>query len=192
MFLMRTGSWNNNSFLLILCLTGLCLQTNGITVLIPDHVVSATVDESAFLSVEYKCSGIPTIRWKHLSLWGLKNIMTWEPDNYQNISESYENRIQEYRNGSIQLSNVQLHDAGCYVVTVTDEVGNSKDGVIVLNINEPVYKDLYFVVIVTTVLVTISTLLMFFLWICNQCMELFKMKRRARNVNGNLNIVIVV
>ncbi|XP_067888995.1 V-set and transmembrane domain-containing protein 5 isoform X2 [Heterodontus francisci] len=180
---MRTRIWNNNSLLLILCLTGLCLPTYGIMVLIPHHVVSATVEESAILSVEYQCNGVPTIKWKQLSPWGMKNIITWEPGNYQNISESYEDRIQEYRNGSIQLSNVQLDDAGCYVVTVTDKVGSSKDGVIVLNISEPVYKDLHFVVVGATVLITISTLLMFFLWIFNQSVELCKMKRRAQSVN---------
>uniref|UniRef100_UPI00398F55D3 V-set and transmembrane domain-containing protein 5 n=1 Tax=Pristiophorus japonicus TaxID=55135 RepID=UPI00398F55D3 len=186
--LMRTKSWNNNSLLLILCLTGLWLQTNGIVVLISHHVVSAMVDGSAILSVEYSCNGVPNIRWTYLSPWGMKNIITWEPGNYQNISESYKDRIQEYRNGSIQLSHVQLYDAGCYVVTVTDKVGSSKDGVILLNINEPVYKDLCFVVVAATILVTISTLLMFFLWICNQSVELFKMKRRAQSVNGNLII----
>ncbi|XP_048454137.1 V-set and transmembrane domain-containing protein 5 [Rhincodon typus] len=183
MLLMRTRSWNNNSFL-ILCLTGLYLHTNGIMVLIPHHFVSASVDESAILSVEYRCTGVPTIRWRQLSPQGMKSIITWEPGNYQNISESYQDRIQEYRNGSIQLSNVQLYDAGCYVVTVTDKVGSSKDGVIILNINEPVYKDLYFVVVVTTVLFAISILLMFFLWICNQSVELYKMKRRAQSAKA--------
>ncbi|XP_072332530.1 V-set and transmembrane domain-containing protein 5 isoform X2 [Scyliorhinus torazame] len=183
MFLMRTRSWNNNSLLLILCLTGLYLQTNGIMVLIPHDVVSATVDESVILSVEYRCNGVPTIRWKQLSAWGMKNIITWEPDNYQNISESYEDRIQEFRNGSIQLSNVQLYDAGCYVVTVTDKEGSSRDGVIVLNVNEPVDKDLNFVVVAATILLTISIVLMFFLWVCNQSVKLCKKKRRAQNVN---------
>ncbi|XP_072433920.1 V-set and transmembrane domain-containing protein 5 [Chiloscyllium punctatum] len=181
MFLMRTRSWNNNS-LLILCLTGLYLHTNGITVLIPHHFVSASVDENAILSVEYRCTGVPTIRWRQLSSRGMTSIITWEPGSYQNISESYQDRIQEYRNGSIQLSNVQIYDAGCYVVTVTDKVGGSKDGVIILNINEPVYKDLYFLVVVTTVLFAISILLMFFLWICNQSVELYKTKKRTQSV----------
>ncbi|XP_060682537.1 V-set and transmembrane domain-containing protein 5 isoform X2 [Hemiscyllium ocellatum] len=166
MFLMRTRSWNNNS-LLILCLTGLYLHTNGITVLIPHHFVSASVDENAILSVEYRCTGVPTIRWRQLSSRGMTNIITWEPGSYQNISENYQDRIQQYRNGSIQLSNVQLYDAGCYVVTVTDKVGGSKDGVIILNIN---------------VLFAISILLMFFLWICNQSVELYKMKKRTQSV----------
>ncbi|XP_078077560.1 V-set and transmembrane domain-containing protein 5 [Mustelus asterias] len=187
-FLMRMRSWNDNSLLLILCLTGLHLQTNGIMVLIPHHVVSATVDENAILSMEYRCNGVPTIGWKQLSAWGMKDIITWEPDNYQNISESYENRIQEFRNGSIQLSNVQLYDAGFYVVTVTDKVGSSKDGVIVLNINEPVDKDLNFVVVAATVLLTISIILMFFLWICNRSVELCKMKRKAQSVNASTDM----
>ncbi|XP_041055613.1 V-set and transmembrane domain-containing protein 5-like [Carcharodon carcharias] len=188
MFLMRTRNWNNKSLLLILCLTALYLSANGVMVLIPHHIVSATVNESATLSMEYRCNGVPTIRWKQLSAWGMKNIIIWEPGNYQNISKSFEDRVQEYRNGSIQLSNVQLYDAGCYVVTVTDKAGSSKDGVIVLNINEPVYKDLHFVAVVATVLMAVSIVLMFFLWICNQSVQLCKMKRRAQRLNASTDM----
>ncbi|XP_051882557.1 V-set and transmembrane domain-containing protein 5-like [Pristis pectinata] len=190
MFLMKTNSWNHRRILLILCFLGLWLQINGITISIPHYIVNATVNESAILSVDNKCNGTLSIKWKHLLPWGMKNIVDWNPGTYRNISRSYENRIQVYRNGSIQLSNVQLYDAGCYVVTVTDKEGSSKDGVIILNIYEPLYKDLHFVAVIVTVLVTLSTVLMFLLWICNQSVKLYKIKRRAWNANGSTDMEV--
>ncbi|XP_072899432.1 V-set and transmembrane domain-containing protein 5 [Hemitrygon akajei] len=188
-FLMRTNSWNYKWLLSILCLSGLLLQIHGVTISVPHYIVNATVNENATLSVDNRCNRTLSIKWKHLLPWGMKNIVVWKPGNYQNISKGYEDRIELYRNGSIRLSNVQFNDAGCYVVTITDKEGSSKDGVIMLNINEPIYKDLHFVAVIVTVLVTLSIILMFLLWICNQSVELYKIKRTP-NANGSTDMEV--
>lgn len=182
---MKANSWNHNSLLLIVCLFGLGLHINGIGISIPHSIINATANENATLSMDYQCNGTLSIKWKHLSPWGMKDIVVWKPGTYQNISKGYENRILVFRNGSIQLLTVQLYDAGCYAVTVADAEGCSKDGVIILNINEPVHEDLLFVAVFVAVLVTLSTVLMFLLWICNQSVNVCKIKRRARNANGS-------
>lgn len=75
-----------------------------------------------------------TIEWKHVSSWGTTSIVEWRSGNYVNISTVYKDRVTAFENGSIQLRNVGMRDAGYYFVTVTEEHGTNAYGTIIVNV----------------------------------------------------------
>ncbi|XP_067423465.1 V-set and transmembrane domain-containing protein 5 [Emydura macquarii macquarii] len=162
-----------------LCLAaGWALQTQGgVSLLVPQSNINATVTQNILLSVEYSCKGIATIEWKHVSSWGTNKIVEWKPGSYSNISNSYKDRVNTYENGSIQLLNVGVRDAGYYVVTVTEELGTTIYGTIVLSIYEIIYEDLHFVAVFFAFLTAVSAVLVCFMWFCNKSVHLFQNKR---------------
>lgn len=93
------------------------------------------MQEDVFFSVDITCSGIPTIQWNFMSGAVSRTIGTWEPGVYINMTVDYSSRVQAYNNGSISLSDLQLQDAGFYVVTVTEASGSSKETGFVLKVN---------------------------------------------------------
>lgn len=62
-------------------------------------------------------------------------IGTWQPGVYANISADYSSRAQPCDNGSLGLTDLQLQDAGFYLLTVTDAAGSSRDAALVLQVN---------------------------------------------------------
>lgn len=90
--------------------------------------------QNILLSVEYSCRGVATIEWKHVSTWGTTKIVEWKSGNYVNISTAYKDRVTTFENGSIQLLNVGMRDAGYYFITVTEEHGTSTYGTIIVNV----------------------------------------------------------
>ncbi|CAM4347868.1 V-set and transmembrane domain-containing protein 5 [Caretta caretta] len=162
-----------------LCLAaGWALQTQGgVSLLVPQPNINATVAQNILLSVEYSCKGIVSIEWKHVSSWGTNKIVEWKPGSYTNISKSYKDRVNTYENGSIQLLNVGVRDAGYYVVTITEELGTNIYGTIVLTVYEIIYEDLHFVAVFFAFLTAVSAVLVCCMWFCNKSVHLFQNKR---------------
>lgn len=107
----------------------------GVSLYIPQSAINATVEEDILLSVEYSCPGVPTIEWKYTSTWGVQKIVEWRPGTQANISQSHKDRVCTFDNGSIQLFSVGVRDSGYYVITVTERLGSSQFGTIVLHVS---------------------------------------------------------
>uniref|UniRef100_A0AAA9T290 V-set and transmembrane domain-containing protein 5 n=1 Tax=Bos taurus TaxID=9913 RepID=A0AAA9T290_BOVIN len=116
-----------------------CLQSQGVSLYIPQPAINATVEEDILLSVDYSCHGIPTIEWKYTSSWGVQKIVEWKPGTQANISQSHKDRVCTFDNGSIQLFSVGVRDSGSYIVTVTERLGSSRFGTIVLHVSAVTY-----------------------------------------------------
>lgn len=93
------------------------------------------MEEDILLSVDYSCDGVPTIEWKYTSSWGVQKIVEWKPGTQANISQSHKDRVCTFDNGSIQLFSVGVRDSGSYIVTVTERLGSSRFGTIVLHVS---------------------------------------------------------
>ncbi|NWZ78147.1 VSTM5 protein, partial [Poecile atricapillus] len=161
-----------------LCLAaGWALQTpGGVSIVVPQPNINATVAQNILLSVEYSCRGVATIEWKHVSSWGTTSIVEWRSGNYVNISTVYKDRVTTFENGSIQLRNVGMRDAGYYFVTVMEEHGTNAYGTIIVNVYEIIYEDLHFVAVLFTFLAAVSAILICFMWLCNKSLHLFQKK----------------
>ncbi|XP_045646731.1 V-set and transmembrane domain-containing protein 5 [Ursus americanus] len=167
--------------LLALCLAAAgCLQSQGVSLYIPQSAINATVEEDILLSVEYSCHGVPTIEWKYTSNWGAQKIVEWKPGTQANISQSHKNRLCTFDNGSIQLFSVGVRDSGYYVITVTEHLGSSQFGTIVLHVSEILYEDLHFVAVFLAFLAAVAALLISLMWVCNKCAYKFQRKRRHK------------
>uniref|UniRef100_A0A8D0LAW3 V-set and transmembrane domain containing 5 n=1 Tax=Sphenodon punctatus TaxID=8508 RepID=A0A8D0LAW3_SPHPU len=162
-----------------LCLAAACtLNTQGgVQFYVPQSSINTTVTQNILLSVECICKGSPIIEWKHMLSWGTTKIVEWKSGSYTNISKSYKDRVNTYENGSIQLLNVGVKDAGYYFVTVTEESGRTGYGTIVLNVYEIIYEDLHFVAVFFAFLTAVSAVLICFMWLCNKSIHLFQKKR---------------
>ncbi|XP_014372896.1 V-set and transmembrane domain-containing protein 5 [Alligator sinensis] len=150
----------------------------GASLYVPQPNINATVAQNILLSVEYFYKGVATIEWKHVSSWGTTKIVEWRTGIYTNISKSYMDRVTVYDNGSIQLLNVGVRDAGYYFVTVTEELGTNIYGTIILNVYEIIYEDLHFVAVFFAFLTAVSAILVCFMWLCNKSVHLYQKQRR--------------
>ncbi|XP_019380380.1 PREDICTED: V-set and transmembrane domain-containing protein 5 [Gavialis gangeticus] len=155
----------------------------GASLYVPQPNINATVAQNILLSVEYFYKGVATIEWKHVSSWGTTKIVEWRTGIYTNISKSYMDRVTVYDNGSIQLLNVGVRDAGYYFVTVTEELGTNIYGTIILNVYEIIYEDLHFVAVFFVFLTAVSAILVCFMWLCNKSVHLYQKQRRK--LEGN-------
>ncbi|XP_010631971.1 V-set and transmembrane domain-containing protein 5 isoform X2 [Fukomys damarensis] len=167
--------------LLTLCLAAaLSPQSHGVSLYIPQSTINATVQEDILLSVDYSCHGVPTIEWKYISNWGKRKIVEWKPGTQVNISESHKDRVCTFDNGSIQLFSVGVRDSGYYVITVTEHLGSSQSGSIVLHVSEIRYEDLHFVAVFIALLAALAAVLISLMWVCNRCAYKFQRKRRHK------------
>ncbi|KFP06023.1 V-set and transmembrane domain-containing protein 5, partial [Calypte anna] len=148
----------------------------GVSLVVPQPNINATVAQTILLSVEYSGGGIATIEWKHVSSWGTTKIVEWKSGNYVNISTVYKDRVTTFENGSIQLRNVGMRDAGYYFITVTEEYGTNTYGTIILNVYEIIYEDLHFVAVLFAFLAALSAILICFMWLCNKSLNLVQKK----------------
>nr|XP_005892109.2 PREDICTED: V-set and transmembrane domain-containing protein 5 [Bos mutus] len=160
--------------------TGFRSCGQGVSLYIPQPAINATVEEDILLSVDYSCHGIPTIEWKYTSSWGVQKIVEWKPGTQANISQSHKDRVCTFDNGSIQLFSVGVRDSGSYIVTVTERLGSSRFGTIVLHVSEILYEDLHFVAVFLAFLVAVAALLISLMWVCNKCAYKFQRKRRHK------------
>ncbi|XP_032282212.1 V-set and transmembrane domain-containing protein 5 isoform X1 [Phoca vitulina] len=156
------------------------IPCQGVSLYIPQSTINATVEEDILLSVEYSCHGVPTIEWKYTSNWGAQKIVEWQPGTQANISQSHKDRLCTFDNGSIQLFSVSVRDSGYYVITVTERLGRSQFGTIVLHVSEILYEDLHFVAVFLAFLAAVATLLISLMWVCNKCAYKFQRKRRHK------------
>ncbi|KAJ7320083.1 hypothetical protein JRQ81_019594 [Phrynocephalus forsythii] len=115
--------------------------------------VNATLGQDVLLSVAYNCERAPVIEWKHTSSKGTTKVAEWKPGTYTNISSSYEERVNVYENGSLQLLKVDLGDS------------------------EILYEDLHFVAVFFALLTAVSALLICLMWLCNKSVHLLQSKR---------------
>ncbi|XP_053933554.1 V-set and transmembrane domain-containing protein 5 [Cuculus canorus] len=161
-----------------LCLAAACAlhPPGGVSLVIPQHNINATVAQNILLSVEYSCRGVATVEWKHVSSWGTTKIVEWKSGNYVNISTVYKDRVTTFENGSIQLLNVGMRDAGYYFITVTEEYGTNTYGTIIVNVYEIIYEDLHFVAVLFAFLAAVAAILICFMWLCNKSLHLFQKK----------------
>ncbi|KAM5245580.1 V-set and transmembrane domain-containing protein 5 [Ctenodactylus gundi] len=168
--------------LLALCLAAArSLQSQGISLYIPQTTINATVQENILLSVDYSCHGVPTIEWKYTSNWGaVQKIAEWKPGSQANVSESHKDRVCTFDNGSIQLFSVGVRDSGYYVITVTESLGSSQFGTIVLLVSEILYEDLHFVAVFLALLAAVAAVLVSLMWVCNRCVYKYQRKRRHK------------
>uniref|UniRef100_A0A8C0SY96 Immunoglobulin domain-containing protein n=1 Tax=Canis lupus familiaris TaxID=9615 RepID=A0A8C0SY96_CANLF len=167
--------------LLALCLAAArALQGRGVSLYIPQAAINATVEEDILLSVDYSCHGVPTIEWRYTSSWGAQKLVEWRPGTQANISRSHRDRLCTFDNGSIQLFSVGVRDSGYYVIRVTERLGGSQLGTIVLHVSEILYEDLHFVAVFLALLAAAAALLVSLLWLCNQCACKFQRKRRHK------------
>lgn len=148
----------------------------GVSLIVPQPNINATVAQNILLSVEYSCRGTATVEWKHVSSWGTARIVEWKSGDYINISAAYKDRVTTFENGSIQLLNVGMRDAGYYFITVTEEYGTNTYGTIILNVYEIIYEDLHFVAVLFAFLAAVSAILICFMWLCNKSLYLFQKK----------------
>ncbi|XP_077197564.1 V-set and transmembrane domain-containing protein 5 [Paroedura picta] len=139
--------------------------------------LNATVEKNVLLSVAYTAKGVPVIRWKHTAAWGTTKIAEWKPGSYTNISDGYGDRVNVYRNGSLQILKVAMRDSGYYLVTVTEEFGTTIYGTILLNVSEIRYEDLHFVAVCFAFLTAVSAVLICLMWLCNKSLHLFQKER---------------
>nr|XP_021523198.1 V-set and transmembrane domain-containing protein 5 [Aotus nancymaae] len=141
----------------------------------------ATVKEDiVLLQLMYSCHGVPTIEWMYSSNWGTQKIVEWKPGTQANISQSHKDRVCTFDNGSIQLFSVGVRDSGYYVITVTERLGSSQLGTIVLHVSEILYEDLHFVAVFLAFLVAVAAVLISLMWVCNKCAYKFQRKRRHK------------
>ncbi|XP_006897237.1 PREDICTED: V-set and transmembrane domain-containing protein 5 [Elephantulus edwardii] len=168
--------------LFALCLAAASsLQSQGVSLNIPQAIINATVKEDILLSVEYSCAGVPTIEWRYTSNWGVqKKIVEWKPGSPANVSRSHQDRVCTFDNGSIQLFNVGVSDSGYYVITVTEGLGSSQFGTIVVHVSEILYEDLHFVAVFLAFLAAVAAVLISLMWVCNKCAYKFQRKRRHK------------
>ncbi|XP_008062324.1 V-set and transmembrane domain-containing protein 5 [Carlito syrichta] len=156
------------------------LVRQGVSLYIPQAAINATVREDILLSVEYSCHGVPTIEWTYTSPWGVQKIVEWEPGTRANVSRSHRDRVCTFDNGSLQLFGVGVRDSGSYVITVTERLGSSQFGTIVLHVSEILYEDLHFVAVLLAFLAAVAAVLVSLMWVCNRCAYKFQRRRRHR------------
>ncbi|PIO32941.1 hypothetical protein AB205_0072910 [Aquarana catesbeiana] len=158
----------------------------GIMLLIPDPIINATVTQNVLLSVDYTCNGTSWIQWQFMSSWKSQCIIEWKTNSYINISSSYNGRVHNYDNGSIQLLNVEVRDSGFYMITLSDEIGNIKQSTIILNVHEVRYEELYFVAVFIAFLAAGSAVLVCLMWVCNKCINICQKRKQHRRGNAVL------
>nr|XP_020142247.1 V-set and transmembrane domain-containing protein 5 isoform X2 [Microcebus murinus] len=114
----------------------------------------------------------------------MQKIVEWKPGTQANISQSHQDRVCTFDNGSIQLFSVGVRDSGYYIVTVTERPGSSQFGTIVLHVSEILYEDLHLVAVFLAFLTAVAAVLISLLWVCNKCAYKFQRKRRHK-LKGN-------
>ncbi|XP_062409292.1 V-set and transmembrane domain-containing protein 5 [Sardina pilchardus] len=148
----------------LLILLALCL-TEALVLHVPEGSVRAEVQGSVLLRADWSSLGIPLVSWRVTTATGVHPIVTWQPGAPPNVSSGYERRVETHSNGSLTLTQLRLHDAGYYVVTVTESSGNSKEAGLLLQVTEVQYEDLHYLAVFLLVLLAVSGSLMVSMWL---------------------------
>ncbi|XP_072248141.1 V-set and transmembrane domain-containing protein 5 [Leuresthes tenuis] len=163
----------------------MCRFAGAISIYSPQRSLTRSVLEDVFFSVDFNCSGNPTIQWTFMSGLVSRDIGTWQPRLYTNITVDYKSRVKTFENGSMGLSDLRLQDAGYYVVTVTDPAGSSKDVGFVLKVNEVLFEDLQYLSISALALAFVASLLMLAMWLLHKACRKIKAWRRRKQMPEN-------
>ncbi|XP_041851193.1 V-set and transmembrane domain-containing protein 5 isoform X1 [Melanotaenia boesemani] len=163
----------------------LCHLAEAISIYSPQRSLTRSVQDDVMFSVEFNCSGIPTIQWTFMSGAVSRAIGTWQPGVYINITVDYSSRVRLYENGSMSLSHLRLQDGGFYVVTVTDSTGSSKDAGFVLKVNEVLYEDLQYLSVAAVALAFCAGLLMLAMWLLHKACRKIRARRRKKQMPEN-------
>ncbi|KAJ6664941.1 hypothetical protein lerEdw1_005913 [Lerista edwardsae] len=154
------------------------LATRGVSLIVSQPNINATVAQNVLLSIAHACKEAPVIQWQRTSTWGTAKIAEWQPGSYTNISSSHTDRVNVYDNGSLCLLSVEMRDSGYYLVTVTGESRIPIYGTILLNVSEILYEDLHFVAVFFAFLVAVAAVLVCLMWLCNKFAHLLQKERR--------------
>ncbi|XP_077422904.1 V-set and transmembrane domain-containing protein 5 isoform X3 [Vanacampus margaritifer] len=149
------------------------------------HSLTRSVQEDAFFSVDVACNCTPTIQWTFMSSSVSRAIGVWRPGVFINITDDYSSRVEAHDNGSMGLSDLRLQDAGYYVVTVTDDMGGSKDAGYVLKVNEVLYEDLQYLSVSALALACLAALLMLAMWLLDKAYRKIVAWRRRKQMPEN-------
>ncbi|KAJ0022360.1 hypothetical protein NQD34_009850 [Periophthalmus magnuspinnatus] len=158
------------------------VEAGAISIQCGQRTLSHAVQDDVHFSVGVVCKGIPTLHWSFMSGWVSRAIGTWQPGNFTNITADYSGRVQPFTNGSMVLSNLRLQDAGFYVLTVTEEGGNSRDVGFVLKVTEVLYEDLQYLSVSALALGCVSALLMFGMWLLDKLYHHVRAWRRRKRM----------
>ncbi|KAM4874049.1 LOW QUALITY PROTEIN: V-set and transmembrane domain-containing protein 5 [Thomomys bottae] len=150
------------------------LQSQGVSLYIPQSTINATVEEDILLSLDYS-----TIEWRYTSNWGMQKIVEWKPETPANISPSHKDRVCTFDNGSIQLFSVGMRDSGYYDIKGTECIGSSQFGTIMLRVSEVLYEDFHFVAVFLALL-SAGAVLVSLMWVCTRCAYKFQRRRRHK------------
>ncbi|XP_034024442.1 V-set and transmembrane domain-containing protein 5 [Thalassophryne amazonica] len=157
----------------------------AITIQTPERSLIRSVQEDALFSVDVACRGIPIVHWTFTTGAESHSIGTWQPGLYTNITVSYKSRVEPYDNGSMRLSELQLQDAGFYVLTITETTGSSKDVGFVLKVNEVLYEDLQYLSVTALALGCLIGLLMLAMWLLDRAYWKIHSQRHKKQVEEN-------
>ncbi|XP_065137809.1 V-set and transmembrane domain-containing protein 5 [Paramisgurnus dabryanus] len=153
---------------ILIFIFSICHYTQAITIQVQSNAVIAPIQGSAFFSVDFKCIGIPTIKWMFNAIDKQHRIATWIPGGLINITQLYEERVETHFNGSLTISHLRLQDSGYYIITVTEPSGNSKDAGVLLNVTEVLYEDIQYLIVFIIVLAALAAFLMLCVWLLNK------------------------
>ncbi|KAL0973352.1 hypothetical protein UPYG_G00202350 [Umbra pygmaea] len=185
--------WNKKEVTLFLSFTlCLCQLAGSISILSPQWTLTRSVQQDVLFSVDISCTGIYTVEWTFMSDTVKRDIGAWQHGVVSNVSEEYINRVNTYTNGSLGLLDLRLQDAGFYIITVTEQSGNSKDAGFVLKVEEVLYEDLQYLSVFTAVLATLAGLLMVSMWLTDKAYRQIKAsckKKMPENCETELQVL---
>ncbi|XP_075871296.1 V-set and transmembrane domain-containing protein 5 isoform X2 [Nelusetta ayraudi] len=145
-----------------------CHVAAFISIQVPSRSLSRSVQDDVFFSVDVRCSGAPTILWTFTSESSSRAVASWQQGAYPNVSADYSGRVQTHLNGSLTLLELQLQDAGVYLLTVAEDSGSSKDAVLLLEVKEVLYEDLQYLSVSALALACVAALLMLTMWLLDK------------------------
>lgn len=156
-----------------------------ISIQVPSRSLSRSVQDDVFFSVDVRCSGAPAILWTFMSESSSRTVASWQQGAYPNVSAYYSGRVQTHLNGSLTLLELQLQDAGVYLLTVTEDSGNSKDAVLLLEVKEVLYEDLQYLSVSALALACVAALLMLTMWLLDKLYGRIVAWKRSKRMKEN-------
>ncbi|XP_061537837.1 V-set and transmembrane domain-containing protein 5 [Phycodurus eques] len=186
MLMLHYRLWDVHDVAVLLCFTlYVCHLAGAISIQSSQQGLTRSVQEDVFFSVAVACNGTPTIQWTFMSSSVSREVGTWRPGAFTNITADYSSRVEAHDNGSMGLSDLRLQDAGYYVVTITDEMGSSKDVGFVLKVNEVLYEDLQYLSVSALALACLAGLLMLTMWLLDKAYRKIVAWKRRKQMPEN-------
>ncbi|XP_077579490.1 V-set and transmembrane domain-containing protein 5 [Stigmatopora nigra] len=163
----------------------MCRLVGAISIHSPEQSIIRSVQEDVFFSADVSCNGTPTVQWTFMSASVSRAIAAWRPGVFANVTADYDGRVELHDNGSMGLARLTLQDTGYYVLTITDDVGGSKDAGFVLKVNEVLYEDLQYLSVSALALGCLAGFLMLSMWLLNKAYSKIVACRRRKKMPEN-------